>query len=105
MEKYNFDKKIFMNKFKEKDYDYCITEMRKEIISFITKRIQEKDSSFTYTTTTNLKNKCIEYLSRNEQEVVCELYLINYDEIPQLNKLYNLEEIYIKLRGEMNNGI
>ena len=91
------NKEMFSTYFEYKDYDKCIEMLRKEIISFLTNKIKEKNQNYQYTTISSLKEDCFKYLSNTEQEVVVELYGFSFTDESADFKLSRMLEIYKQL--------
>lgn len=91
------NKEMFSTYFEYKDYDKCIEMLRKEIISLLTKRIQERNPNYNYTTISALKQDAFKYLSTQEQEITIELYTFSYNEEPSEFELSRMMEIYQNL--------
>ena len=85
------NKKDFYNKLKNKQLDDCIGILRKEIIDFLTKKIKEKDSYFTYSTTRDLYNSAKKNLE--EKYIIISSQLYNLDIIDEREE-YVLDELF-----------
>lgn len=90
----SFNKDLFSENFKNKDYDMCISMLRREIIGILTKRIQEKNPDFKYISVLSLKNNCFKYLSELEQEISIELYTFSFNEESSEFELSCMMEMY-----------
>ena len=88
------NKEMFTTYFKFKDFDKCIGMLRKEITSILVKRIKLLDLNYKYTTLKALKKDSFKYLSKQEQEIVIELYNFSYSEEPLIYELSCMMEIY-----------
>lgn len=93
----SFNKDLFEQHLKNKDYDFCITYLRNEIIEILTKMVQEKEPEFEYSTIKSLQTKCFKYLSEKECHIVSELYDFSFnDDLPHY-ELSRMLEIYKEL--------
>lgn len=90
----SINKEVFSMQLKNKNYIFCIDMMRKEIIDILTKRIQNKNSDYTYTDTKLLKINCFRYLSEVEQDVAIELYDLEIIENTSYYELSRMLELY-----------
>ena len=95
----NINKDVFFSHLNSKDYDYCISLLRSEIISILTSRIQEKEPNFKYSTIGILKTYSFKYLSEEEQHIICRLYDFSINEFPSSYELSQMLEIYESLVG------
>lgn len=84
------DKKDFEIKLKNKKIDECVSVLRKELIEMLTKKIQEKDKYFKYSTTKDLCNKAKICLDQKYSEIASRLY--NFDIMYELDE-YKLDEM------------
>lgn len=94
------DKKDFENKLKNKKIDECVSILRKELIEILTKKIQENDKYFKYSTTKDLHNKAKKCLKQEYSEIASRLY--NFDIMYELDeyKLAEMLEMYKILSKE-----
>lgn len=93
----SFNKNLFSEHLNNKDYSFCISLLRNEIIDILTKRIQEKDCSFKYSTLAFLKKAVFVSLSDIEKEVVTELQSFSFEENPSYYELSRMMELYKNL--------
>lgn len=84
------NKREFEIKLKNKEINECVNILRKELIEILTRKIQEKDKYFKYSTTKDLSNKAKECLSQECAEIATELY--NFDIMHELDE-YKLDEM------------
>lgn len=84
------DKKEFQKCLKNKEFDNCIDMLRKDIILKLEKKIKEKDSYFSYSTTRDLYNYSKKYLSDDLVKIAYQLY--NFDIMPEKEE-YVLDEM------------
>ncbi len=90
----SFNKNLFSEHLNNKDYSFCISLLRNEIIDILTKRVQEKDSSFKYSTLVFLKKSVFMNLSDVEKDVVTELNSFGFEENPSYFELSRMMELY-----------
>lgn len=93
----SFNKNLFEEHLKNKDYNFCVTYLRNEIIDILTKMIQEKEPNFKYSTIKSLQINCFKYLSEKEHDIVSELYDFSFNEISSHYELSRMLEIYREL--------
>lgn len=93
----DLNKEEFFSHLNSKDYDYCISMLRCEIINILTSRIQEKNSNFNYSNIGILKTYSFKYLNEEEQHICCRLYDFSNNEFPSSYELSQLLEIYKSL--------
>lgn len=84
------DKEIFKIKLKNKEYEDCISLLRKELIEELVNKIKEKDEFFSFSTTKDLYNKSKMVLTENYSKIAYELY--NFDVMDE-NEKYVLVEM------------
>ncbi len=84
------DKRDFQAKLKNKKISECVNILRKELIEILTKKIQEKDKYFKYSTTKDLSNKAKVCLNQECVEIAIKLY--NFDIMYELDE-YKLDEM------------
>lgn len=84
------DRKDFEIKLKNKKIDECVSILRKELIEILTKKIQEKDRYFKYSTTKDLHNKAKTCLEQQYSEIASRLY--SFDIMYELDE-YKLDEM------------
>lgn len=84
------NKKDFEIKLKNKKIDECVSILRKELIEILTKKIQEHDKYFKYSTTKDLYNKAKKCLNQQYSEISSRLY--NFDIMYELDE-YKLDEM------------
>lgn len=85
------NKKVFYEKFKNKQYTECIDILRKEIINILVKKIREKENAFNYSTTRDLYNVSKRYLANKEISIAYQLY--NFDITNEVDE-YVLDELF-----------
>ena len=85
----SFDKNLFSEHLNNKDYSFCISLLRNEIIDILTKRVQEKDSTLVF-----LKKSVFMNLSDVEKDVVTELNSFGFEENPSYFELSRMMELY-----------
>lgn len=85
------DKKDFYNKLKNRQLDDCIGILRKEIIDCLVLKIKEKDSYFSYSTTSDLYKAAEKHLE--EKYAVIANYLYNLDIMDEREE-YVLDELF-----------
>ncbi len=90
----NLNKDLFFSHLNSKDYDYCISLLRSEIIDILTSKIQEKNSNFKYTNIGILKTYSFKYLNEEEQHICCRLYDFSHNDFSSSYELSQLLEIY-----------
>lgn len=90
----SFNKNLFSEHLNNKDYGFCISLLRNEIIDILTKRVQEKDSSFKYSTLSFLKKAVFIHLSDVEKDVVTELNSFSFEDSPSHFELSRMMELY-----------
>jgi hypothetical protein len=90
----NFDKDVFFNYLNEKDYVSCMDMLRQEIVHALILRVKEKDPSFEYSTLGILKIYCFKYLNQPEQQIACNLYDLDNEEISSSSTLSKMMELY-----------
>ena len=96
------DKEVFKYKLTNKKYNECIDILRKDIINIFEKKIKEKDTFFSYTTTMDLYNKSKEILSEKDVKIAYRLYLLDImDEIDEY-MLDEMMQIYHELQEKTN---
>lgn len=95
----SFNKELFSENFKKKNYDICISLLRNEIIDILTKRIQEKNPNYKYTSVHSLKTNCFNYLSQLEQEISIQLYDFSFNEEVTEFELSCMMEMYKELNA------
>lgn len=93
----SFNKNLFEEHLKNKDYDFCVTCLRSEIIDILTKLVQEKEPNFKYSTVKSLQANCFKYLSEKERHIVSELYDFSFSEDLSHYELSRMLEIYKEL--------
>ena len=91
------DKNLFYYHLKNRDYNFCIAELKNEIINILILKIKEKNPEYMYTTLKSLKINCFEYLSEAEQDVAIELYSFCYDNSASEYELSRMLELYSEL--------
>lgn len=85
------DKKDFYNKLKNRQLDDCIGILRKEIIECLVLKIKEKDSYFSYSTTSDLYKAAKKYLEEKYAIMANQLY--NLDIMDEKEE-YILDELF-----------
>lgn len=92
------DKKDFYNKLKNRQLDDCIGILRKEIIDYLVLKIKEKDSYFSYSTTSDLYKAAEKYLE--EKYAIMANHLYNLDIMDEREE-YVLDELF-QIYKELN---
>lgn len=90
----SFNKDIFSEHFKNKDYDACSDMLRKELISILVNEIKKINPTYVYTTITFLKSDCFKYLSPIYQDIAIKLYDFSFNEDPSEFELSQMMDIY-----------
>lgn len=93
----SFNKNLFSEHLNNKDYNFCISLLRNEITDILTKRIQEKDCSFVYSTVSSLRKAVFTYLSDDEKEIIVEFQQLHFEESPSYYELSRMMELYKNL--------
>ncbi len=92
------NKKEFYNKLKNRQLDECIGILRKEIIDCLVLKIKEKDSYFSYSTTSDLYKAAKKHLE--EKYVIMSNQLYNLDIMDEKEE-YILDELF-QIYKELN---
>ena len=94
MENVNDLKNRLNDKIKLKDYTSAIQILKDSIIQFYIENVKEIDSSFKYTSITNLMEKSNKNLNLNLNKELCKYFNIINDDCSEQYELYCLMEIY-----------
>ena len=87
----------FKENLKNKKYYTCILDLREKIINILVNKIQEKDSTFYFTTTMDLFHKSKEMLNQEEIKISYQLYLYDIMDEREEFVLENMMEMYKSL--------
>lgn len=85
------NKKDFYNKLKNRKLDDCIGILRKEIIDYLVLKIKEKDSYFSYSTTSDLYKAAERHLEEKYIIMANQLYSLD---IMDEKEEYILDELF-----------
>lgn len=94
------NKKEFETKLKNKKINECVDILREEIILILVNKIKEKDSYFSYSTTSDLYKKAKKCLDEKYCKIAYELY--NFD-IMYEKEEYMLDEMFQMYKELENN--
>ena len=89
-----FDKDVFSEHFKNKDYDFCSEMLRGSIIKILVDKIKIKKPDYKYSTITFLKNDSFTYLDSVCQDIAVQLYTFSFNEEPSEYELSRMMEMY-----------
>ncbi len=88
---------VFKENLKNKKYYTCILNLREELINILVTKIQEKDNTFYFTTTSDLFYKSKGLLMQKEIKIAYQLYLYDIMDEREEFVLENMMEMYKSL--------
>jgi len=90
----NLDNQILKNYFKDKRYDDCIRILKNKITTFVINQIQEKDSTISFTTVSDLISASEFYLGTSTVSQSLQYALSLDDKIEKIEALTSICEQY-----------
>lgn len=98
-QKVSVNKNLFSQKLNDRDYNYCLSILRNEIITLLSNKIKEKNPQFTYTTVNSLKNGALQYLSEEDKNIAIDFFTISFEDNSPEVELYSIMDLYKNLCG------